>query len=116
MYEFITHTWNPIKGRCLHNCLYCYMKRITPNAGQIRLAIEVFKDNLGKGNYIFVGSSTDLFADNVPSKWIELALQYCHNNNDPEKSNTFLLQSKNPKRFLEFINHPLMAHVEFVRH
>ena len=27
MYDFITHTWNPIKGKCLHNCSYCYMKR-----------------------------------------------------------------------------------------
>ena len=24
MYEFITHTWNPIVGRCLHDCKYCY--------------------------------------------------------------------------------------------
>jgi len=44
------------------------MKRITPNAGQISRSTEAFRDNLGKGNYIFVGSSTDLFAENVPSK------------------------------------------------
>ena len=113
MYGFVNITWNPVSGKCYHNCKYCYMKRITPNASQIRLAIEAFKDNLGKGNYIFVGSSTDLFAENVPFKWIEWALQYCYYNNDPEKSNTFLLQPQNPKRFLEFIDHPPMAHVEF---
>lgn len=113
MYVFVNITWNPVSGKCYHNCKYCYMKRITPNASQMRLAIEAFKDNLGKGNYIFVGSSTDMFAENVPFKWIEWALQYCDYNNDPEKPNTFLLQSKNPKRFLEIIDHPLMAHVEF---
>ena len=25
MYGFITHTWNPIKGHCYHQCSYCYM-------------------------------------------------------------------------------------------
>lgn len=27
MYEFVTHTWNPIKGKCSHGCTYCYMKK-----------------------------------------------------------------------------------------
>ena len=27
MYNFITHTWNTIKGECPHGCSYCYMKR-----------------------------------------------------------------------------------------
>ena len=27
MYEFITLTWNTIKGECPHGCSYCYMKR-----------------------------------------------------------------------------------------
>ena len=27
MYDFITHTWNTIKGECPHGCSYCYMKR-----------------------------------------------------------------------------------------
>lgn len=113
MYGFVNITWNPVSGKCYHNCKYCYMKQINPNAGQLRLAVESFEDNLGRGHYIFIGSSTDLFADNVPSKWIEWALQYCHYYNNPEKPNTFLLQSKNPKRFLEVIDHPLMSHVEF---
>ena len=28
MYEFVTHTWNPIKGKCFHGCTYCYMKKM----------------------------------------------------------------------------------------
>ena len=27
MYEFITHTWNPIVGECYHKCSYCYVKK-----------------------------------------------------------------------------------------
>ena len=27
MYQFVTHTWNTIKGECPHGCPYCYMKR-----------------------------------------------------------------------------------------
>ena len=30
MYKFIDFTWNPIKGKCLHDCSYCYMKQINP--------------------------------------------------------------------------------------
>ena len=113
MYEFINYTWNPVSGKCYHNCKYCYMKHINPNAGQLRLVIEAFEDNLGKGNKIFIGSSTDLFAEDVPSEWIKWVLRYCNYYYDPTKPNRFLLQSKNPKRFLEFINHPLMKHVKF---
>ena len=111
MYKFVHYTWNPIKGKCLHDCSYCYMKQINPNATQPRIA--EFETDLGKGNSIFIGSSTDMFAENIPSEWIVRVLDFCLQRNNPEKPNTFLLQSKNPKRFLEFIHHPLMDHVVF---
>ena len=113
MYDFIKYTWNPIKGKCLHDCSYCYMKQINPNATQPRIAEFEFETDLGKGNSIFIGSSTDMFAENIPSEWIVRVLDFCLQRNNPEKPNTFLLQSKNPKRFLEFIHHPLMDHVVF---
>ena len=113
MYKFVHYTWNPIKGRCLHNCSYCYMKQINPNASHPRLVEYEFYTDLGKGNSIFIGSSTDMFADNIPSEWITQVLDLCHKKQDAERPNTFLLQSKNPKRFLEFANHPLMKHVVF---
>lgn len=113
MYEFIKYTWNPIKGKCLHDCSYCYMRQINPNATQPRIAEFEFETSLGKGNSIFIGSSTDMFAENIPSEWIVRVLDFCHQRNEPEKPNTFLLQSKNPKRFLEFVKHPLMDHVVF---
>ena len=107
MYEFITHTWNPIKGKCLHNCSYCYMKQIAPQANAPRVAEYEFKTKLGKGNFIFIGSSTDMFADDIPSEWIVKVLDYCKQEHDAGRTNAFLLHSKNPKRFLEFVIHPI---------
>ena len=98
MYGFVTHTWNAIKGQCSHNCSYCYMKRFPQNP--IRLDEKEFKTDLGKGNFIFVGSSTDMFADDVPSEWIRQVLDHCKH-----YMNTYLFQTKNPKRFKEFKNY-----------
>ena len=56
-----------------------------------------------EGNFIFVGSSTDEWAANVPSEWIEQVLDYCDGFN-----NRYLFQSKNPARFLEYLDHPVM--------
>lgn len=50
---------------------------------------------LGEGNFIFVGSSTDEWAANVSSEWIEQVLDYCDG-----FDNRYLFQSKNPARFL----------------
>lgn len=113
MYKFIDFTWNPIKGKCLHDCSYCYMKQINPNANLPRLAEHELNTYLGYGRSIFIGSSTDMFAENIPSEWIKRVLDYCYQNSNMEQPNTYLLQSKNPKRFLEFINHPLMKRVAF---
>ena len=112
MYKFIDYTWNPIKGKCLHDCSYCYMKTI-PQYQHLILAENEFKTDLGNGNRIFIGSTTDAFAENVPSEWIVRILDYCYQNHNAEKPNAYLLQSKNPKRFLEFINHPIMERVIF---
>lgn len=77
MYPFVTHTWNAIKGRCPHDCVYCYMK-IWPQK-ELRLVESEFKTNLGENNFIFVGSSTDMWADDVPIEWIKRVLEYCAN-------------------------------------
>ena len=90
MYNFVTHTWNPIRGECEHDCIYCYMKsrgKLPP----LRLVEKEFKTNLGKGKFIFVGSSTDMFADHVPNNWILKTLSKCLDH--PE--NMYLFQTKN---------------------
>jgi hypothetical protein len=35
------------------------------------------KTNLGKGNFIFVGSSNDLFAASIPAEWVFETLDHC---------------------------------------
>ncbi len=92
MYGFVTHTWNPIKGTCPHDCSYCYMK-VFPQ-GDLRLDEKALNDNLGEDNFIFVGSSTDMFADEVSSDWIRKVLLHC--NKYPK--NKYLFQSKNPNK------------------
>jgi protein gp37 len=96
MYDWINYTWNPISGRCQFECDYCYCKRFP--RGELRLREGCFKDNLGEKNTIFIGSSTDMFAPNVQSQWIKKVLEYCKK----FQENTYVFQSKNPKRFKEF--------------
>jgi hypothetical protein len=60
-----------------------------------RLDEKEFKIRPEPGSKIFVGSSIDMFADAIPSEWINRILCYI----DAMKDCTFLLQTKNPKRF-----------------
>ena len=99
MYEFVTHTWNAIKGKCPHDCSYCYMK-IFPQ-GKIRLDKRALQIDLGENNFIFVGSSCDVFADEVPEEWIFKVLAHCVKYG----KNKYLFQSKNPKRMFKYRNY-----------
>lgn len=110
MYEFITHTWNPIKGRCYHDCAYCYMKSLVVNPKPIHLDESELKGIFQRDQFIFIGSSTDDFASDVPSEWINKVLDFCvqATSHQTEGQRTrFLIQTKNPERILEFIDHPL---------
>lgn len=69
MYAFVSHTYNPLKGECEHSCPYCFMKR-NRSLSPLRLEQKELKVNLGEGNFIFVGSSTDEWAANVPSECV----------------------------------------------
>ena len=102
MYEFVTHTWNILKGRCNHDCRYCFMKR-WGSLNPLHFDDSELKTDLGSGHFIFVGSSTDDFAEGVPSEWIIKMLDHCNKYDN----NRYLFQSKNPARFLEFIEHPV---------
>ncbi len=97
MYGFVTHTKNYTKGKCSHDCKYCYMKGWGEQR-PLRLDETELREDMGENKYIFVGSSTDMFADDVPSFWIEKALAHCN-----DYDNTYLFQTKNPKRFLGFL-------------
>lgn len=92
MYSFVSHTFNTIKGACFHDCKFCYMKR-WGKLNPVRFDEKELKTDLGKGNFIFVGSSCDMFAENIPSEWIKETLEHCGKFN-----NKYFFQTKNPKR------------------
>lgn len=100
MYSFVTHTWNPIKGKCSHDCEYCYCKKWGEQK-PIHLDTKELKTKLvdpetGKqGLFIFVGSGTDVWAEDVPNWWIMEVLRHC----EAYPNNRYLFQSKNPWRF-----------------
>ncbi len=100
MYPFIDYTWSPIRGRCSHSCSYCYVKRWGEQP-PLHIDEKDLRAALGSNNFIFVGHTIDLFAEDVPVDWIEEVLSQL--NLYPK--NRYLLQSKNPKRFLDFIGH-----------
>lgn len=107
MYSWTTHTWNPIRGKCPHGCIYCFMK--DRDVGSLRLEKKTLADNLGSGRTIFVGSSTDMFAEAVPTEWILQVLKKCK-----EHDNTYIFQSKNPRRFWDWeMNKDMDLTVEF---
>lgn len=95
MYGFVNYTWNAIKGKCPHGCDYCYMKPFW--RGELHLDEKELKQDLGEDNFIFVGSSTDMFAENIPEEWIRKVLD-----KTLEHDNEYLFQTKNPKRFDDF--------------
>ncbi|WP_319479110.1 hypothetical protein [uncultured Draconibacterium sp.] len=91
MYEFVTHTWNTVKGECFHGCSYCYMQR-WGQLKAIRFDEKELKTDLGNGNFIFVGSSNDMWAQNIPEEWIKKTLDHCS-----KYDNSYMFQTKNPQ-------------------
>lgn len=98
MYEFVTHVWSPLRGKCKHDCSYCYMKKF--DLDNMALNEKDLMTKLGEGKIIFVGHTVDLFADDVPTEWIEKILTQLR----AYPKNRYLLQSKNPIRILDFID------------
>ncbi|KAA6335034.1 hypothetical protein EZS27_016697 [termite gut metagenome] len=102
MYDFVTHTWNTVKGECPHGCGYCYMQKIAKRFNKpiqpVHFDESELKTNLGSFNTIFVGSSNDLFAENILDEWILKTLNHCQKYSE----NEYLFQTKNPERILEW--------------
>ena len=99
MYEFIDSTWNTCKGECPHGCSYCYMHR-WGKQNPVRFDEKELKTDLGSGNFIFVGSSCDMFAEQIPPEWIIKTLNHCN-----KFDNTYFFQTKNPKAFSDYAVH-----------
>lgn len=63
----------------------------------LRLVEKELNEDLGNENFIFVGSSTDMFAKDVPEEWIARVLNQC-----AKHRNKYLFQTKNPARLIHF--------------
>ncbi|MCK5613548.1 DUF5131 family protein [Candidatus Pacearchaeota archaeon] len=101
MYQgWITHTWNTIKGKCHHDCSYCYMKR-WKNLKKARFDNKELKTDLGSGNFIFVGSSNDLFNNNIPYEWMIKTLEHCKK----YSANKYLFQTKDTQEMSCWLEH-----------
>lgn len=104
MYKWVTHTWNPLAGRCSHECEYCYMNSLRrfnkKYKGEPRIYDKAINEDLGEDNFIFVCSATDLFARDVPEDMIKTILTKCKSNN----YNKYLFQTKEPVMFRKYKN------------
>jgi len=105
MYQWVTHTWNPIAGECPHRCEYCYVGDLKSKpilaekySGEPRLMESEMLTNLGSGNVIFVQNMGDLFAEGVPHSAIMAVLEHMREYD----GNRYLLQTKNPIRMIEY--------------
>lgn len=101
MYQFLNdypeqgsnkgYTWNAVKGKCFHDCHYCYCKKWGEQP-ELHFDEKELRTDLDKGNFIFVGSSCDMFAQEISLKWIMDILCHCN-----KFDNKYLFQSKNPE-------------------
>lgn len=108
MFGFITKTWNPLGGECLHNCYggNCWAKRFaknTPTLGAIyggppRLLANKMTEVFTEKDFVFVASMNDLFGDWVPSDLIQSVIDRVAFISRAK----YLFLTKNPKRYLEF--------------
>ena len=97
--EWTDRVFNPITG-CLHNCWYCYAKRMFTRfhkSFEPTFYPERFYcgSKLKEGTKIFVCSIADLFAPWTPKEWREMVLYEIQK---PEYNHlTFQLLTKNPE-------------------
>jgi protein gp37 len=104
------YTWNPLAGKCDHDCGYCYVgNKIAPwlqkmgndkYVGKCRLVESELEVELvvPEDYVIFVQSCGDLFGSWVPVYYIESVLTRLQ----AFPQTTFLLQTKNPSRYFSF--------------
>lgn len=95
MYPFISHTWNPVRGKCPYECVYCYAGR-WGELSPLRLDEKVLNEKLGENNFIFICSGCDLFHPAVPDEWISKVILQTKK----YEKNQYLLHTKNPERAL----------------
>ncbi len=103
--DWTDYSWNPIAG-CLHDCGYCYMKRMKRYNPEIMVPVyrpefvakERKRFEVIEPSQSFVGSSGDMWGKWVLSEHIEIILQVVRD----FPQHTFQFLTKNPERYSEF--------------
>lgn len=108
MYPWVTHMHSHLGGECPHKCSYCYVQKNrfgvpAKYQGELRLIESELLVNYGSGKTILLEHMNDLFAGGVPNKLINAVLVHC----SMFSGNTYVFQTKNPKRLLDFDFSPI---------
>ena len=101
--DWCDYTINPIKGLCQGGCWYCYARRMYkrfkwPQEVTYRPEELDKITQIKEPSRIFICSTHDLFGEWIPDKWIFNIITKLQN----YPQHTFLLLTKNPKRYLDF--------------
>lgn len=100
MYDWCTHTHSHLEGKCPHACSYCYVQAMERRwktgkyVGKVRLNEKELNVNYGSGKVIFIEHMNDLFAKDIPDKFIIKILKHCC----MYLKNKYVFQTKNPGR------------------
>ncbi|RLI86574.1 MAG: hypothetical protein DRP01_03990 [Archaeoglobales archaeon] len=110
MFPIVDFTCNPVTG-CLHYCKYCYARRLAETRlknvpryrkGFVpRINSREFRKRFCKNDIVFLCDMGDLFGDFIPREWIFKVLRYVKG----FPKTYFLLLTKNPKRYHEFLEY-----------
>jgi len=106
VFETYTDRLNPIYVLCGYNCSYCYLKPLRkrfPKNFQPGFYIKRLEEKRNmKNKTFFIETNCDVFDKKVQDKWIYDMIKYIKKNYD--RSNTFCMLTKNPERYLDFID------------
>lgn len=108
VFPFITKTVNPLGGQCPHHCSYCWRHQLVNRfpvlaeryLGSCWLDESRLKPLNNPDDFVFLCDMTDLMAITVPDRIIKQVLDFVR-----DSKAKFLIQTKNPRRFFDFLDY-----------
>jgi len=104
MFPFITRCINPLGGKCPHECVYCWARGFAKRYNLKKYQSDVYQlyekelKQVPKGSFIFVQDMNDIFGK-INLDAIYRIFEWIRDNPDSQ----FLLLTKNPQWYVEFI-------------